>query len=157
MTLHLKTLDPCGRYPRTAIRIYLSLGSFDARRGQRYNAHLASQNGEQIVTNALDIGYAACRALKARGLGGRMETWRVGSAFPQLIITDIDEAAEWTLERTLEPQSCPGQISPPAQGSSGNTPPGKDRFHRRSREVRHELVEIAPATKTAIASPDAAA
>ncbi|HEY7552926.1 MAG TPA: hypothetical protein VH913_25815 [Hyphomicrobiaceae bacterium] len=78
-------------------RIYLTLGKFDRRLGQRYNAHLGSPDGEQIVTDALDVEYAACRALKARGVTGRIETWRPGSAHPALVIADIVETAGWTI------------------------------------------------------------
>jgi hypothetical protein len=100
MKLHPKTRNLADRATRSsppAIRVYLTLGRFDTERGQHYNAHLASPDGEQIVTDALDVEYAACRALKARGVSGRMETWWVGSTTAALLIHDIDEAAELTI------------------------------------------------------------
>jgi hypothetical protein len=78
-------------------RIYLASGKFDRRYGQRYDAHLGSPDGEKLVTNALDVEYAACRALRARGITGPMETWRPGSATPAMFIADIAEAATWTI------------------------------------------------------------
>jgi hypothetical protein len=81
-------------------RIYLTLGKFDRRVGQRYNAHLGSPDGEQIVTDALDVEYAACRALKQRGVGGWTETWWIGAASPSALIADIEEAAQWTLRES---------------------------------------------------------
>jgi hypothetical protein len=78
-------------------RIFLTLGKFDRRLGQRYNARLGSPDGEQIVTDALDVEHAACRALKARGVIGRMETWRPGFAHPAMVFADIGEAATWTI------------------------------------------------------------
>ena len=80
-----------------AVRVFLTLGKFDRRLGQRYNAHLGSPDGEQIVTDALDVEFAACRALKARGVTGRMATWRPGSAHPAMVIADIAEVAKWTI------------------------------------------------------------
>jgi hypothetical protein len=80
----------------TVTRVYLTPGRLGSR-GQTYNAHLGSPDGEQIVTNASDVGYAACRALKARGVTGRMETWHVGSAHLAMLFPDICEAAEWTV------------------------------------------------------------
>jgi hypothetical protein len=81
----------------TATRVYLTRGKFDRRLGQRYNAHLGSPDGGRIVTDALDVEFAACRALKARGATGRMETWRPGSTYPDMLIADIAEAATGTI------------------------------------------------------------
>jgi hypothetical protein len=85
------------------IRVYIIPGRFHRTRGRLYNAHLGSPDGEQIVTNALDVGHAACRALKARGITGSMETWHVGSVHPAQLFPDISEAAEWTV------RECPKQ------------------------------------------------
>jgi hypothetical protein len=109
MTKHDKPRDlvhgatPTTTTPTTVTRVYITPGRFHRTRGQLYNAHLGSPDGEQIVTNAFDVGHAACRALKARGIAGRMETWHVGSAFPALLFPDISEAAEWTV------RECPRQ------------------------------------------------
>ena len=82
---------------RSVVRVFMTLGKFDRRLGQRYNARLGSTDGEQIVTDALDVEFAACRALKARGVTGRMETWRPGSAHPAMLVADIAEVAGWTI------------------------------------------------------------
>jgi hypothetical protein len=81
-------------------RIYLTRGKFDRRLGQRYNARLGTPDGEQIVADALDVEFAACRALTARDVAGRMEVWRPGSAHPDMLIADIAEAATWTIRET---------------------------------------------------------
>jgi hypothetical protein len=99
-----------GNCPKpTTTRVYLALGQFDRRRGQRYNCHLASLDGEQIVTDALDVEFAACRVLNLRGIGGRLEVWRHGSCCPSMIITDIEKAAEWTVreDATRSPSIVP--------------------------------------------------
>jgi hypothetical protein len=54
--------------PPTATRIYIAPGRLHRTRGRTYNALLGSPDGELIVSNALDVEYAACRALKARGI-----------------------------------------------------------------------------------------
>ena len=69
----------------------LTLGRFDKRRGQRYNAIF---NGERIVTDAIGVEYAACRVLAARGVTGRLETWRPGAPHASMVIRDIEEAAD---------------------------------------------------------------
>jgi hypothetical protein len=101
MTSHVKphnfAVDNAKRTSPTVTRIYLTLGRFDRKRGQTYNAHLGSPDGERIVADALDVEFAACRALKARGVTGRVETWRAGSTSASLFINDIDEAAEMTV------------------------------------------------------------
>jgi hypothetical protein len=56
-------------------------------------------NGEEIVARSWDPEFAACRALKARGLAGRVEFFRAGLAHPCLIIRDLLEGAGL---RTLE-------------------------------------------------------
>lgn len=81
----------------TTTRIYLTPGRFDRRLGQRYNAHVGSPDGEKLVTDALDVEFAACRALKARGVTGRIETWRPGSTAPAMLVADTAEAATWTI------------------------------------------------------------
>src|SRR5262245_55567509 len=101
MTIHT---EPCilavsntTRSTPAVTRVYLTRGKFHRRLGQRYNAHLGSPAGEQIVTDALDVEFAVCRALTARGVTGRMETWRPGSAHPDILIPDIAETATWTI------------------------------------------------------------
>jgi hypothetical protein len=87
----------------TATRIHIAPGRLNRTRGPTFDALLGSLDGELIVTNALDVEYAACRALKARGITGKMETWHVGSAVPAMHLPDICDAAGWTV------RECPRQ------------------------------------------------
>ena len=52
------------------------------------------------MKDGLDVEFAACRALKARGVTGRLEIWRPGSALPDMLIADIAEAATWTIRES---------------------------------------------------------
>jgi hypothetical protein len=100
MKLHPKTRNHADRATRSSppvTRVYLTLGRFDNERGRHYNAHLGSADGEQIVTDALDVEYAACRALKARGVTGRMETWWPGSLTAASVVRDIEKGAALTM------------------------------------------------------------
>jgi hypothetical protein len=36
--------------------------------------------------------------LVARGVTGRLETWRTGKTHPDMIVPDIEEGARWTVE-----------------------------------------------------------
>src|SRR5687768_17601420 len=94
----LRKLAANGTTPSTqaVTRIHLARGKFDRRFGQRYSARLGSVDGEQIITDALDVEFAACRALKARGATGPMEIWRPGSVTPDMLIADLADAAVWT-------------------------------------------------------------
>jgi hypothetical protein len=53
----------------------------------------ATFNNEEIVARSWDPEFAACRALKARGLTGRVEFFRAGVPHPCLIIRDLAEGA----------------------------------------------------------------
>ena len=79
---------------KSTSRIFLTPGRFDKRRGQRYNVIF---DGEQIVTDAIDAEYAACRVLAARGVTGRLETWRTEAAHASMVIHDIEDAAKLTV------------------------------------------------------------
>ena len=57
---------------------------------QHYEATL---NGEPIVARSSDPVHAACRAMKAKGLVGRVEFFRPGDPYPSLIVHDLDKAA----------------------------------------------------------------
>ena len=57
---------------------------------QYYEAIL---NGEVIVAKSTDPVHAACRAMKAKGLFGRVEFYRPGGPYPSLIVHDLDKAA----------------------------------------------------------------
>jgi hypothetical protein len=87
-------------------RVYLSDGHFEHRRGKTYNVHLGTPAGEKIVANAFDPEYAACRALVARGLTGRLEVWRPGSAFPVVVVPDIAKGARLTIREDARRGPC---------------------------------------------------
>ena len=53
----------------------------------------ATYNGDEIVTRSWDPEFAACRALKARGLSGRVEFFREGIPHPCLVVRDLVEGA----------------------------------------------------------------
>jgi hypothetical protein len=114
---HLFAANSAMRSTPAVTRIFVTRGKFDRRLGQRYNAHLGSPDGEQIVTDALDVEFAACRALAARGVTGRMETWRPGSAHPDMLIADIAEAAAWTI-RENERLTTIAAVASPQPGPS---------------------------------------
>ena len=46
-----------------------------------------------IVSKSTDPVQAACRAMKAKGLFGRVEFYRPGDPFPRLVVHDLDKAA----------------------------------------------------------------
>jgi len=105
MTIHYA--DDNFANPTAAVtRVYLSHGRFEQRRGQTYNVHLGSQDGELIVRNAFDPEFAACRVLLARGLTGKLEVWRPGSAFASLIIRDIAKGAQLTIREDAKRGPC---------------------------------------------------
>lgn len=104
MTIHC----PTDAFPNSTsiTRVYLSHGRFENRRGQTYNVHLDGPGEELIVTNAFDPEYAACRVLVARGVTGRLEVWRPGSAFASLIIRDIAKGASLTIREDARRGPC---------------------------------------------------
>jgi hypothetical protein len=44
--------------------------------------------------------FAACRRLVVRGINGRLEVWRAGKAYPDMIIPDIEKGTPWTVEES---------------------------------------------------------
>jgi hypothetical protein len=56
--------------------------------------------GEVIVAKSSDPVHAACRAMKARGLSGRVEFYRPGVPYPGLVVHDLDKAAGFRLVET---------------------------------------------------------
>jgi len=53
----------------------------------------ATFNGEEIVAKSSDPAFAACRALKASGLSGRVEFYRPGVHYAGMIVHDLEKAA----------------------------------------------------------------
>ena len=60
----------------------------------------ATLDGEVIVAKAPDPAFAACRAMKAMGLSGRVEFYRPGVAYPGLIVHDLDKGARLRVVET---------------------------------------------------------
>jgi hypothetical protein len=89
--------DPSSPTVARENRIYLARGRFSRAYGQRYNAHLGSADGECIVRDALDVEYAACRILCARGIAGPLTIWHAAAAHPAMRIRSIAAAARLTL------------------------------------------------------------
>jgi hypothetical protein len=72
--VHRVTIEPTHRSPKR----------------QYYKATL---NGEEIVAKSSDPEFAACRAMKAMGLSGRVEFYRPGATHPGLIVYDLIKGA----------------------------------------------------------------
>jgi hypothetical protein len=66
----------------------------------------ATFDGEEIVARSWDPEFAACRALKARGLSGCVEFFRADLPHPCLIVCDLVEGAGL---RTYE-DDCRGPV-----------------------------------------------
>ena len=81
MTPHRVTIQPT---LRTAKRQY----------------YKATLNGEVIVAKSSDPVHAACRAMKARGLFGRVEFFRPEATYPVLIVHDLGKAADLRIVET---------------------------------------------------------
>lgn len=112
--------------PSTTTRVYISHGRFEKSRGQTYNVHLAGPEGEQIVKNAFDPEYAACRALVARGVTGRLEICRPGSTVTSSVIRDIAKGAPLTIRDDTHRRVCVVKYRPrfePDQEISANETP----------------------------------
>jgi hypothetical protein len=79
--------------------IIAPIGSI-GRRGQLYRA--CTSDGAVLVEASRNPEFDACRALLARGITGRMETWRVGCPYPCMHL-DIACGAKLTV---LENATC---------------------------------------------------
>jgi len=77
--------------PRVEI-IQAGLGS----RGLRYSV---TYRGAMLVENTRTPAFAACRALLARGITGRLEVWRPGKASADMQL-DIETGAGLTISET---------------------------------------------------------
>ena len=53
----------------------------------------ATYNGDEITKRSWDPEFAACRALKARGLTGRVDFFWAGHSHPYLIVRDLVRGA----------------------------------------------------------------
>ncbi len=50
-----------------------------------------------LIEDSWNPEFEACRVLVARGITGRLETWRTGKTHPDMIAPDIEEGARWTV------------------------------------------------------------
>ena len=81
MTTHRVTIQPT---VRTAKRQYYKV----------------TLNHEVIVAKSCDPVHAACRAMKARGLFGRVEFYRPEGTYPDLIVPNLGKAADLRIVET---------------------------------------------------------
>ena len=108
-----------------AHRIVIETTSIRGERGQYYRVHF---EGAVLIEDTWNPEFEACRALVARGVTGRLETWRTGKTVP-----DIEEGARWTVVENdkegpvikrwepfpehLQPDAVPrGRVLAPAAG-----------------------------------------
>jgi hypothetical protein len=78
-------------------RIHIEPTTVRGERGLYYRVHY---EGAVLVDENWNPELESCRALLARGIVGRLEIWRFGGAYPDMIIADIAKAAEWTVEES---------------------------------------------------------
>src|SRR5215470_2940663 len=85
-------------------RIHIEPTTIRGERGQHYRV---SYQGAVLIDDTWNPQLEACRALLARGIGGRLEVWRFGKSHPDMLVPDISKAAEWTVEenQTSGPRS----------------------------------------------------
>ena len=69
-------------------------------RSAKRQYYKATLNGEVIVAKSSDPVHAACRAMKARGLFGRVEFYRPEGTYPDLIVHDLGKAAGFRIVET---------------------------------------------------------
>jgi hypothetical protein len=88
-----------------AHRITIEPTSIRGERGQYYRVYF---EGAVLIEDTWNPEFEACRALVARGITGRLETWRAGKSHPGMIVPDIEEGARWTVvENDKEPTVLP--------------------------------------------------
>jgi hypothetical protein len=73
-----------------AHRITIEPTSIRGERGQYYRVYF---EGAVLIEDTWNPEFEACRALVARGITGRLETWRAGKSHPGMIVPDIEEGA----------------------------------------------------------------
>jgi hypothetical protein len=113
-----------------AHRIVIEPTSIRGERGQYYRV---SFGDSVLIEDTWNPEFEACRALVARGITGRLETWRAGKTHPDMIVPDIEEGARWTVVENdkegpvinrwepfpdhLQPDAVPhGRVLAPAAG-----------------------------------------
>src|SRR5690242_10863323 len=81
--------------PASPTRIYLELPLRYSSRGPRYSARLGRPDGELIVIDTLTPFFDSARALRPRGLTGRLEMWDSERPYPRMS-GDIEALAKLT-------------------------------------------------------------
>jgi len=76
-------------------QIYIDPTTIRGERGQYYRVHY---RGAPLIDETWNPELEACRALLARGIGGRLEVWRFCKDHPDMLIPDIAKAAGSTVE-----------------------------------------------------------
>jgi hypothetical protein len=73
-----------------------------SQRGQMYRGIYA---GSILIESNRNPEFDACRALLAKGITGKIETWRPGVAFPAMQI-DIERGAQLTVTESDKDGPC---------------------------------------------------
>jgi hypothetical protein len=75
-------------------RIVIELTTIRGERGKYYRVYFQDA---VLIEDTWNPEFEACRALVARGVTGRFETWRADKPYSGLIVPDIEEVARWTV------------------------------------------------------------
>jgi hypothetical protein len=78
-------------------RILIEPRTIRGERGQYYRVHC---QGAVLIDETWNPVFEACRVLLACGFVGRLEVWRFGKDYPDMVVPDIARAAEWTVEES---------------------------------------------------------
>ena len=76
-------------------RIYIEPTSNRGDKGQYCREHFQDA---VLIPETWNPEFEACRALLARGVIGRLEVWRFGKDYPDMLVRDIAKAAQWTVK-----------------------------------------------------------
>jgi hypothetical protein len=76
-------------------RIFIEPTTIRGERGQHYRVFY---EGAVLVDETWNPELEACRVLSARGIAGWLEVWRFGKSHPDMLVSDIAKAAEWTVK-----------------------------------------------------------
>ena len=98
MRLRLASTPAChkrgGADGRKAHRIVIEPTSIRGERGEYYRVYFQDA---VLIEVTWKPEFEACRALVARGVGGRLDVWRAGKTHPDVIVPDIEEGARLTV------------------------------------------------------------
>jgi hypothetical protein len=109
-------------------RIHIEPTTIRGERGQRYRV---LYQGAVLLAESWNPEPDACRALFARGIIGGLQVWRSGKAHPEMLVRDIAETAELSIEENekSDPALCGGGRDP----STSHRMPFPDRPRLRQR------------------------